>query len=78
MPSVTITVEITHAEAMILLGTLRRELRCLWYASQNPRRTDRADLRARREKLVPLEAICSALCASAKQAEETTYQEVAR
>lgn len=78
MASVTITVEITHAEAMILLGTLRRELRCLWYAAENPRRTDRADLRRRRARLVPLEDICVSLCDAAKQAEDTTHQEVAR
>ena len=70
MAMVTITVNLTHAEAMILLGTLRRELRCLWYAAQNPERRDRADLHDRREKLGPLVAICANLCAAAKAAEE--------
>lgn len=69
MPCVQIDVNMTYAESMILLGTLRRELRCLWYAAQNPERRDRDDLRDRREKLYPLVGICSLLCDRLKAAE---------
>ena len=70
MPRVALAIDISHAETMILLGTLRRELRCLWYAAQNPERRDRKDLDDRRRKLEPLIAILDRLCSAAKLAEQ--------
>jgi len=76
MPRVSITVDLTHADAMTLLGTLRRELRCLHYAAQNPERRDREDLEQRRRQLDPLVPILGDLCDAAKLAEQKSLPRV--
>ena len=53
MPLVALAIDITHCDAMNLLGALRRALRCLPCADRDPERRDRRDLEARHPLRAP-------------------------